>query len=149
MKSKMKKLFTPTVGLIIIAIVFICFANSCSKSGNNNATDANAAFIGTYYGTLVIGSYSNVDTMAIVGGSNGSSIIMNSRTGAGSHYSINGTVSGNAVTIASQSVYVDSYDETFTVSGSGTLSSPGLQVSMKFISPGSLTTYPTFTGTKH
>ena len=133
------------ISLIVLAFALIAFASSCKKSSDNNSgPDANAAFIGTYYGTLVTaGIISNTDTITIVAGGNSTSIVMNSRTGAGSVYSTTGTVSGNNITIASQQVYVPSRNETYTVTGSGTLNSPSLQIDMTFGSTGL-----SFTGTK-
>lgn len=131
--------------IIVIALAFIMLANSCKKSSNSNDADA---FVGTYYGTLVTsGIHSSTDTIVITKSSS-SSIVMNSRTGAGSVYSVTGSVSGKNITIASQQVAVPSLNETFTVTGSGNLSGATLGLSMLFVSSGSSSYNLSFTGTK-
>ncbi len=136
------------ISLFVLAFALIAFAISCKKSSDNSGTDANKVFVGNYYGTLVTGgTYTDADTMVITA-SGSSGIVMNSKTGRGSTYSITGNVSGNSITISSQSVYVASYGYSFTVSGSGTLSGTNLQVNMTFVSPTSVSTGLVFSGTK-
>jgi len=120
------------------------FASSCKKSSSSNDADA---LVGTYYGTLVTqGVYTSDDTITITKSSS-SSIVMNSRTGAGSVYNVTGSVSGKNITIASQQVTVPSLSETFTVTGTGNLSGSTLALSMTFVTGGS--TYDlSYSGTK-
>lgn len=130
----------------IIAIAFVTMlASSCKKSSSSNDADA---LVGTYYGTLVTsGIYSSPDTIVITKSSN-SSIVMNSRTGAGSVYTVNGSVSGKNITMASQQVTVPSLSETFTVTGTGNLNGSTLQIDMVFVTSGSSSYNLSYTGTK-
>ena len=133
-----------TVAIIAIAFASTMFASSCKKSSSSNDADA---LVGTYYGTLVTqGVYTSDDTITITKSSS-SSIVMNSRTGAGSVYNVTGSVSGKNITIASQQVTVPSLSETFTVTGTGNLSGSTLALSMTFVTGGS--TYDlSYSGTK-
>ncbi len=143
MKTRKKRLSVITLCLIIIGVVLIAFTTSCSKSKSDN----NANFSGTYYGALATGLYSEADTIAIPG-TTSSSIVMNTRTGRGSIYSIHGTINGNALTIASQSVTIPSQETTYTVSGTGTLTNSTLVIHYAFVSSSNATTNLTFTGDK-
>jgi hypothetical protein len=131
--------------IIAIAFTFTMLASSCKKSSSSDDADA---LVGTYYGTLITSSvYSSPDTITITKSSS-SSIVMNSRTGAGSVYTVNGSVSGKNITIASQQVTVPSLSETFTVTGSGNLSGSTLALNMVFVTSGSSTYNLSFSGTK-
>ena len=128
--------------LIIIGVVLIAFTTSCSKSKSDN----NANFSGTFYGALASGLYSEADTIVITNSSS-SAIVMKTRTGRGSTYTINGTVNGSALNIASQSVYIPSSEATYTVSGSGNLTdNSNLVIHYAFVSTANATTNLTFTG---
>ncbi|MBS1689023.1 MAG: hypothetical protein JSS96_09880 [Bacteroidetes bacterium] len=95
---RIRKVFNITSGIIAVGFACIMLAGSCKKSSSSNDADA---LVGTYYGTLVTsGIYSSADTVTITKSGN-SSIVINSRTGAGSVYTINGSVSNKNVTISS------------------------------------------------
>ena len=144
MKTRKKRLSVLMLYLIIIGVVLIAFTTSCSKSkGDNN----NANFSGTYYGALATGLYSEADTIAIPA-TTSSSIVMNTRTGRGSIYSIHGTINGNALTIASQSVTIPTQEATYTVSGTGILTNSTLVIHYAFVSSSNATTNLIFTGDK-
>ena len=145
MKNRMKKLSASKVSLIIIAVTLIAFAPSCKKS----STNTNTIFTGNYYGTLVTGFYSEADTIVITAGSTSSDVVLNTRTGRGSTYTIYGTVSGSTLNIASQQVTVASLGTTYTVHGSGGLKNTTLSISYVFVSPSLATTNLTFNGTRN
>lgn len=138
-KTTISKLY-----FIIVTVAIIVSAMSCSKSSTGNNTNV---FSGTYYGSLVIGSYSEDDTVTIPS-TTSVNIVINSKTEQGSTYSINGTVSGTTVNIPSQQVYVTGLNSTYTVSGSGSLNNNSALV-LNYTFVGSSTTHLTFTGTKH
>lgn len=131
-------------GFAVMAIAFITFTMSCSKSSNNNNTNV---FPGTYYGTITVGSYTEGDTI-VIPASTTSSVVLNSKTAMGSSYAINGTANGSALTIPSQSVYIASLNGTYTVVGTGNLSNSTLTLSWTFTSAANVTTNSSFTGTK-
>jgi hypothetical protein len=145
MKTNMKMQLATKVSLIMILITVIALAFSCKKSKDDIT---NADFAGKYNGRLAYSSYSEADTITIPS-STSAAIVMNSKTSVGSSYSINGTVSGNTVTIASQSVYIASLGASYTVTGTGTLSNKTLVISYKFVNSGNVSTNWTFTGTKN
>jgi len=141
-----RKNFNTVFSNIVVAFAFIMLISSCKKSSSN---DSNKAFIGTYYGTLTTsGIYTSADTIVITAGSSSSSIVMNSRTGAGSVYTIDGSVNDKNITISSQQVKVPSLSETFTVTGSGNLNGSALQLNMVFVNSSSTSYNLNFTGTK-
>jgi len=80
--------------LVIIAIALILFVTACSKSSTSTP---NANFAGTYFGNLVVSGVSVTDTITIPISTPVSAtsdmIDMNSRTGRGSIYTIDATVS--------------------------------------------------------
>jgi hypothetical protein len=152
MKRNVQKL-APRLNMAIAAIALTTLAGACSKSSNNNnttttTTNANAAYLGTFIGTHTDGTGTYADTMVITAGSSSSAIVMSSRTSTGSDYVINGAVSGNAMTIASQQVYISVYSTTYTVTGTGALSGSTLTTSTTYVSPANVTTHWAFTGTK-
>ena len=126
---------------LVIAVALMGLASGCSKSGNPD-------FTGTYIGTLSLGSYTEADTIIVAQGSSSSAIVMTSKTGAGSTYIINGTTSGSAVNIPSQSVYVNTLSTTYTTTGSGTLSGSTLTLNYLFVSPANTNYNWSFKGTK-
>lgn len=140
MKARTKKLSASMLSLIITGIALIIFVISCSKSDNKNN---NANFTGTYYGALVTGLYSEADTIVITASSS-SAVVMKTRTGRGSAYTINGTVNGSALNIASQSVVIPSSEATYTVSGTGSLTNSSLVIHYAFVSAANATTNLTF-----
>jgi hypothetical protein len=141
MNSRIKKLQALKMSLIIIAIALISFATSCKKA------DSSVNFTGTYYGTFSSWFYSESDTITIPASSS-SAVVINSMTGSGSLYSINATVSGSSLSIASQSVFVPSLNATYQVTGSGTLNNSTLVIDYVFVNSGNTTSDWTFTGTK-
>lgn len=142
MKTRKKRLSVIMLCLIIIGVVLIAFTTSCSKSKSDIN---NANFSGTYYGGLASGLYSEADTIVITA-SSFSAIVMKTRTGLGSAYTINGTVNGSTLTIASQSVAIPSSEATYTVSGTGSLTNANLVIHYAFVSATNATTNLTFTG---
>src|ERR1019366_853160 len=93
MKKQNNKVFTAACGIILVAVVLITFAGSCSKS------NPNAVFIGTYYGTQTITGLSpSPDTMVMTAGSSSSAVIILSRGGAGGSVTI--TVTGGTSVIS-------------------------------------------------
>ena len=143
MNTNLKRSFTGSTGLITIFMSVLSLATSCKKSDNNNSP----SIPGTYYGSLTSGAYTEADTI-VIPSSGSSSIVMTSRTGTGSVYSINGTTSGASITIASQSVYIPSLSANYTVTGSGALASSTLTLNYAFKSAAGTTTNFVFTGTK-
>jgi len=131
--------------MITLAMILAMFGVSCKKN-----SDDNIIFQGTYVGTLSMGFYSEPDTISITSGSSSSSVVMNSRTGAGSTFSLNGTVSGAKLSIPEQSVYDSNLNTTYTVSGSGTLSNNNnsLLINYIYVTSSSTTYYWDFSGTK-
>ena len=110
--------------LFVVGIILVVFATSCSKSSTTTPS-----FIGTYYGKIG-GSLGNGDTIIITAGGSSSSVVMVSRTSIGSVYTIDGTVSGTALTIPLQAYTY--YTATDTVQGSGTLSGSTLSINFIF-----------------
>jgi hypothetical protein len=143
MKNSKLPLAGTLLCLVMTFFVILIAFTSCKKSNDNGSS-----FAGSYYGTLISGMYSEADTISIPSGSS-SSITMNSKTGIGSTYSIHGTVSGNNLTIASQSVTVSGLGNTYTVSGTGTLSNSTLVIHYNFVSASNVSTSWTFTGSKN
>lgn len=144
MKTHMKKSLVSMAALIIIATTLIVFGTTCSKSSNDVA---NADFTGTFCGALVSGSYNEADTI-IIPASSTSAIVMNTRTGIGSTYTIYGTISGSTVNITSQPVFISSLNATYQVSGSGALSNANLVINYAFVNASNVTSHWTFTGTR-
>jgi len=143
---RIRKSFKAIFSSAIIAFAFIMVISSCKKSSSSNS---NSAFIGTYYGTLTTsGIYTSADTIVITAGSNSSSIVMNSRTAAGSVYNVNASVNDKSITMSSQQVTVPSLSETFTVTGTGNLNGSTLQLNMVFVNASSVSYNLNFTGTK-
>jgi hypothetical protein len=126
---------------IILLVAIIGFTTSCKKKNDNTPS-----FAGTYNGTLTKTLYSEADTITI--SVSGSAAVMVSKTAAGSTYTINGTVSGTNMTIASQSVYIPSPSATYTVSGTATLNNSTLVINYVFVSATSSSSNWTFNGTK-
>src|ERR1019366_2321158 len=115
MKKQNNKVFTAACGIILVAVVLITFAGSCSKS------NPNAVFIGTYYGTQTITGLSpSPDTMVMTAGSSSSAVIILSRGGAGGSVTINATAAGNTLTVPTQTITVTG--GTSVISGTGALS---------------------------
>ena len=133
-------------GVMPIVVMLLLFAAGCSKTNKDNSS-----FSGTYIGTLSVGLYSAADTVIVTTGSSSSSIVMTSHTGQGSVYAINATTSGHSLDIPSQSLYVSTYSNNYTVTGSGNLSGSSLKtlnLSYTFVSPTNSTTYLSFQGDK-
>lgn len=148
MNTRIKKLFAGKYSLVIVALALITFAISCKKSSKNDtSTPSTPSVVGTYYGTLSIGAYTEADTIVIQSGS-GSEIVMVSKTESGSGYTINGTADGNNISIPSQSVYVPALNATYTVTGSGALTNSTLVINYVFVSSTHVSTNTTFTGKK-
>jgi len=140
----MKKLSAVKISLIITAIALIAFAASCSKSSSGIAT---VSFYGTYIGSLTYQTFTEADTISIPPNpGNPSIIVMNTKTGLGSTYTINGNVSGSSVTIASQSIAISG--TTYTVTGSGFLSGSNLVIDYVFVSANKTTYDWDFNGKK-
>jgi|GEM_PF-1261644 len=148
MNTRIDKLSAGRSRSIMIALALTTFAFACKKSNNDTKSNPSTSpVIGTYYGNLSVGSYVEPDTIVIQAGS-GSSVVMSSKTGTGSAYSINGTASGNTISITSQSVYVPSLNATYTVTGSGTLANSTMVINYVFVSSSHVSTNSTFTGQK-
>jgi len=144
---RIRKSFKAIFSSAIIAFAFIMIISSCKKS--SSSSNSNSAFIGTYYGTLTTsGIYTSADTIVITAGSNSSSIVMNSRTAAGSVYNVNASVNDKSITMSSQQVTVPSLSETFTVTGTGNLNGSTLQLNMVFVNASLVSYNLNFTGTK-
>ena len=141
MKTTINKWRTSIVSLVI-AIGLIALATGCSKTGNNTS------FTGTYIGTLGMNLYTEPDTIAITAGSTSTAIVMASKTGTGSNYTINATTSGSTLNIPSQSVFVPSLNTTYTVTGSGTLNGSTIKITYVFVSSSNTTYNWSFSGTK-
>jgi len=129
-------------GLFLVALTMVLFATSCSKS----TTNPNAPYIGTFIGTIGAGGVNFGDTMNITTGSTSSSVIMLSKLSNGTSYTLNGTVNGNTMTIASQTISI--YSGTDTVTGTGALASPALNINYAFVSSATGTINWSFSGTK-
>jgi len=126
--------------LLLFAIAIMAFS-ACSKSGSGSSV----SFTGTYAGSLKYLAYSETDTISIPA-SNSSAIVMNTKTGLGSSYSINGTVSGSNVTITSQTISV--LGTTYTVTGNGTLTGSTLVINYVYVNSAKVSYDWQFTGTK-
>ncbi len=142
--KKMKNMWRSGTILIIVTGLLVTFAVSCKKSDTEKIT-----FTGTYYGTLTMGFYSEADTISIVAGSS-TSVEMTSQTEAGSTFTLNGTVDGTDLTIPEQSVYDSHLNETYTVSGTGTLDNQtgSLIINYKYVTSSSSIYYWQFNGIK-
>lgn len=143
--KKMKNIWGSGAILIIVTSLLVTFAVSCKKSDSEKIT-----FTGTYFGTLTMGFYSEADTIAISAGSTSTAVVMTSQTEAGSTFTLNGTVDGTNLTIPEQSVYDSHLNETYTVSGTGTLDNQtgSLIINYKYVTSSSSIYYWQFNGIK-
>lgn len=127
---------------LAVAILMALFAASCSSS----TTNANAAFLGTYYGNNVAGVTNIADTIVITSGLTSSSVILLSRTSLGASFTINGTVNGSTMTIPTQAITL--YSAVDTVSGTGSLNSNVLTINYTQKAPAGGSVNWAYTGTK-
>ena len=144
METKLKEARSVKMVLLIMASALVIFTGSCKKT-NSDVTN----ITGTYAGTLSESFYSEADTIVVTSGSTASTVVLVSHTGVGSTYSMNATVSGNSLTIPSQSVYVNSLNTTYTVTGGGSLTNTNhLALTYLFVSPSNVNYNWSFTGNK-
>ena len=140
MKKQNNKVFAAASGIIVVAVVLITFAGSCSKS------NPNAVFLGTYYGTQTISGISpSADTLVMTAGSSSSAVIILSRGGTGGPMTVNGTVAGTTLTVPSQTIIVNGGNA--TVNGTGALTGSTLTANWTQVQ-GGLTFNVSYVGTK-
>lgn len=123
--------------------MLILLFTSCKQSSVNSDNN----YSGIYDGTLNYGLYSEADTITVQSGSS-NSMIMTSRTHAGSSYTFNGTFNGTTLSISEQSVFLASQNATYKISGSGTFSNSTLTINFVFVSSGNTTYNWIFRGSK-
>ena len=128
-------------GLFAVALTIVLFATSCSKS----TTNPNAAFVGTYDGHEVAGSYNYADTITVAAGSASNAVVLLAKTSIGTSYTFNGTVSGTVLTIPSQAFSYGA--NTDSISGTGILSSSQLTINYVIVTSNGSPSW-NFTGTK-
>ena len=119
MKNNIGRAFSFAFAAIIVGSLLITFVSSCKK-------DANAQFVGTYYGTRTLAGAAAADTIIITAGSTSTSVVINEKSSGSGSPALAGTVSGNNLTIPSQAVSFAG--NAGTVTGAGTLSGSALSV---------------------
>ena len=130
-----------TVQIICVALVTFITFSGCTKS---SSTDDAAKFAGTWNGTNSCGGTTSLTLTR----TNNTTLTNTGTVGAGSclkAITLNYTASGNTLTISSQT-FTDNCGNSYTISGSGSLSGNTLTVTEN--ASGAITASCVLTGTK-